>query len=119
MSAGDDSLTVLVHGYFKGGRDMRPLARNLARLGRRVAIADLPATFGSLDRCRGEFERFLDSVAADAQTVHLVGHSFGGLVIRAYLAANKAERVGRCVLIGTPNRGARLADLGLDRKSVV
>jgi len=109
----DDSLTVLVHGYFKGGRDMRPLARNLARIGRRVAVADLPTTFGSLDRCRREFERFLDSEAGNADTLHLVGHSFGGLIIRSYLAANKADRIGRCVLIGTPNRGARLADLGL------
>lgn len=113
MSAGDESLTVLVHGYFKGGRDMKPLARLLEGLGRRVAVADLPSTFGSLDRCRAELERFLDSEASGEKTIHLVGHSFGGLVIRAYLAANAAERVGRCVYIGTPNRGARLADIGL------
>ena len=113
MTEKKDSLTILVHGYFKGGHDMEPLARLLEDLERRVAVVDLPATFGSLDRCRDGLERFLASKAANAETVHLVGHSFGGLVIRAYLAANKAERIGRCVLIGTPNRGARLADLGL------
>ncbi len=113
MTDEENSLTILVHGYFKGGRDMAPLARLLENLGRRIAVADLPATFGSLDRCRAGLERFLDSAAKDAETIHLVGHSFGGLVIRAYLAANKAERVGRCVFIGTPNRGARLADIGL------
>ncbi len=50
MSAGDESLTVLVHGYFKGGRDMKPLARLLEGLGRRGGLPDLPSTFGSLDR---------------------------------------------------------------------
>ncbi len=113
MENGNDSLTVLVHGYFKDGRDMAALGRHLEGLGRRIAIADLPATFGTLERCRDGLAGFIDGAAPDGITVHLVGHSFGGLVIRSYLAMRDDPRIGRCVLIGTPNRGARLADIGL------
>ncbi len=42
----------------------------------------------------------------DADEVHLVAHSMGGLVARAALAAPGAEKLGRVVQLGTPNRGA-------------
>ena len=35
----------------------------------------------------------------------------GGIVARTYLSRYKPKNVGRLVLIGTPNRGAALADL--------
>ncbi len=45
-----------------------------------------------------------------AETVHLVAHSMGGLVARAALAAEGASRetskVGRVVMLGTPNHGS-------------
>ncbi len=46
--------------------------------------------------------------------MHFVGHSLGGLVIRAYLQNNKPKlkqvNVGEVVLIGTPNKGSEFAD---------
>jgi len=44
------------------------------------------------------------------QTVHFVGHSLGGLMIRAYLEDTKIKNLGRVVLIGTPNKGTTLID---------
>jgi hypothetical protein len=41
-----------------------------------------------------------------SREVHLVAHSMGGLVARAALAAPGAEKLGRVVQLGTPNRGA-------------
>jgi pimeloyl-ACP methyl ester carboxylesterase len=103
---------VLVHGYFKGARNMRPLGDFLAGFGYRVTAVDVPATFGSLAECRDALARKLDSLETGGEPIHLVGHSFGGLVIRALLAKKTVPPLGRCVLIGTPNRGSRLADLG-------
>ena len=45
------------------------------------------------------------------QRVHFVGHSLGGLLIRAYLARSRPENLGNVVLIGTPNGGSELADI--------
>ncbi len=48
-------------------------------------------------------ERLLGEKAAE---VHIVAHSMGGLVARAALAAAGAEKLGRVIQLGTPNRGA-------------
>jgi hypothetical protein len=45
-----------------------------------------------------------------AQSVHFVGHSLGGLMIRAYLEKYKVDNLGRVVLLGTPNKGTEAAD---------
>lgn len=45
-------------------------------------------------------------LADKAGEVHLVAHSMGGLVARAALTAPGAEKLGRVVQLGTPNRGA-------------
>ena len=43
------------------------------------------------------------------QDVVLVGHSMGGLVARAVLAHKGADRIGRVIQLGTPNRGVFVA----------
>lgn len=46
--------------------------------------------------------------------VHFVTHSMGGLLARRYLSLYKneipAEKIGRVVMIGTPNKGSEVAD---------
>jgi pimeloyl-ACP methyl ester carboxylesterase len=44
-----------------------------------------------------------------SQHVVLIGHSMGGLVARAALAQEGAERIARVIQLGTPNRGAFVA----------
>jgi pimeloyl-ACP methyl ester carboxylesterase len=43
-------------------------------------------------------------------TVHFVGHSLGGLVVRAYLEKYPLQNIGHVVLLGTPNQGSELVD---------
>ena len=52
-------------------------------------------------------------VTDDIGRLHFVGHSMGAIVVRRALAIARPRKFGRVVLLAPPNRGARLADLGL------
>ena len=75
-----DSLTILVHGFNKGSRDMRYLARGLFERGFSVLSVELPTTFGSLDQAVRALARQIDPAVARHRRIHFVAHSLGGLL---------------------------------------
>jgi len=55
------------------------------------------------------------SINNHSAKIHFVGHSLGGLLIRAYLDSVKVTNLGHVVLIGTPNNGTAFVDKYRDR----
>lgn len=51
--------------------------------------------------------RFLAGI--DADVIHLVGHSLGGILIRALFHYHPDQKPGRIVTLGTPHQGCRVA----------
>lgn len=117
------SIIVYVHGLWQRGGEALWLRRRLTRAvgAETVAFVYPSVSADATANARSLFE-FLDRVGAD--TVHLVGHSLGGLLIVKLFedAADADQRLppGRIVLMGSPVRGSRtaqnLARLRLGRK---
>ena len=104
---GENETIVLVHGLWMNGLDMSLLKRGLRKRGYRVC----QFRYRSMRRTPAEnarqLGRFVD--ALPYPTMHFVGHSLGGLVIRHYFAMHRAPRPGRVVTLGTPHTSSSAA----------
>lgn len=104
-------LVVLMHGLGRTRMSMWLLASRLEDAGFRVHRIGYRSLDRSPDEIVESVSRQINACCAGHQgEVHLVGHSLGGLLIRAYLEENRIPHLGRVVLIGTPNQGVELVD---------
>jgi len=101
---------VLVHGFFCNRGLWNPW------LGR-LRAADIPFVAVNLEPMLGSIDDYGETIAVAVAAVEaatgapplVVGHSMGGLAVRAWLAAHPAARVHRLVTIATPHAGTRIA----------
>jgi pimeloyl-ACP methyl ester carboxylesterase len=106
---------LLIHGYQCNRGFWFRLRPWLEAAGWTVATHNLEPAWADIDSYADGIERRIDEVlaATGTQQVILVGHSMGGLVLRAYLRRHGREKVARIVTLGSPHQGTRLAPLGL------
>ncbi|MDA1099966.1 MAG: hypothetical protein O2967_13375 [Proteobacteria bacterium] len=95
---------VLVHGLGRTCASMTRLQRRLNDLGFAAQCWPYP----SRRRLAGHIHAFRHWLGQQAfqAPVHFVGHSLGGIVIRGALAVDPPVKIGRIVMIATPNQGA-------------
>lgn len=106
MTSGKPSV-VLVHGLWMKGLVMFMLGWRLKRAGYRVYRFSYHSMTCNLSENAGRLNEFLLQVKGD--TVHFVGHSLGGLVIRRLFHDFPEQRPGRIVTLGTPHNGSYIA----------
>ncbi|WP_460776233.1 alpha/beta fold hydrolase [Nocardiopsis nanhaiensis] len=119
---------VLVHGFSGSKEDFIALLQSLAQAGREVVAIDLPGTYGSpgpetltpppgvelpdyrISSLGGVVSEVLDLVGSGGP-VHLVGHSFGGLVSRDAALSEKSPLASLTLMCSGPGAlsGARAA----------
>lgn len=105
---------VFVHGYVCNRGLWTPWLARCAARGTPCVAVDLEPVFAPLDAYLPTVEAAVVRLERETGLAPLlVGHSMGGLVVRAWLAAAKGAdaRVHRVVTIGTPHRGTWLARL--------
>lgn len=98
---------VLIHGLWFSGHVMFVLARRLRRQGFTVRSFSYPSVRADLRANAERLAHFLDTL--DVDTVHLVGHSLGGILIRALFHHHPRQKPGRIVTLATPHGGSRVA----------
>lgn len=98
---------VLVNGLWLPDAALALLARRLRRARFDVFPFSYPSVPDDLRANAGRLREFLARVPGE--TVHWVGYSLGGLVIRALFEFHPEPRPGRIVLLGSPQAGSRAA----------
>jgi len=103
----DSESVVLVNGLWLADPALWLLARRLRRADFRVYTFSYPSVRHDLRTNATRLHEFLARVPG--ATVHLVGYSLGGLIIRALFHVHPQQRPGRIVLLGSPQSGNRAA----------
>jgi pimeloyl-ACP methyl ester carboxylesterase len=100
---------IFIHGIVRSSKSMTTLTR-LAEDHHMTGLEfDYPSTQIDIHQCAEYLHQCIDGLEG-VEKIHFVVHSMGGLVIRAYLDKHRDPRIGRLVMLGTPNQGARMAD---------
>lgn len=101
---------VLVHGYLCNHRVWDSVARGLRAQGHTVLAVNLEPLFTSIDKYVMPIEVAVMELCQQtgASQVALVGHSMGGLAIRAWMRACGVDRVARVLTLGTPHVGTQI-----------
>jgi alpha/beta hydrolase family protein len=111
-STGGNKLHVLlVHGMGRTPLSLFRLARHLRHAGHRPQVIGYVAAVERFPTIRDRVRRRLELAAGSGQPYAAIGHSLGGLLVRAALAGWPAALPlpRHVIMLGTPNRPPRLA----------
>ncbi|MDP6622451.1 MAG: alpha/beta hydrolase [Alphaproteobacteria bacterium] len=107
----DKDVVVVLHGLGRSKMAMWLLASRLEDAGYKVARVGYHSLQDTPKQIIADIEGQIDACCLGVSPkLHFVGHSLGGLLIRAYLKDHKVANLGRVVLIGTPNTGSTIVD---------
>jgi pimeloyl-ACP methyl ester carboxylesterase len=102
---------VLLHGISRTSRSFRKMQAAVEAAGYTTLNVGYASRSKALEALAEDIhpavERFAEGLEG---SVHFVCHSMGGLLARVYVARHRPKRLGRVVMLGTPNGGSEIAD---------
>ena len=101
---------IILHGLGRSDKSVQRIKRHFDKAGYYTVAMNYPSLRASVQQ-NAEYLHEVVASLEGIEKVHLVGFSMGGIVVRQYLAEHQDPRIGRVVLIGSPNQGAELATM--------
>lgn len=111
-SIAETGTVVLLHGLARTSDSMAKMSRSLEAAGYHVCNVSYPSREHSIEVLTKDF--VLPAVRAcvtdQADEVHFVTHSLGGIVVRQLAKSAPDLRIGRVVMLSPPNHGSQVVD---------
>jgi len=102
---------ILLHGISRTALSFRKMQAALEAAGFATLNIDYPSRRYALESLAEHIHPAVALFSAGSEgQLHFACHSMGGLLARVYISKYRPERLGRVVMLGTPNGGSEIAD---------
>ena len=107
----DAETVIVVHGLGRTPASMAILVSRLENAGFRVVNFGYPSRSEPIEALVERLESEVGQCcSSEAETVHFVTHSMGGVLVRSYLSQRPGAHQGRVVMLSPPSQGSEIID---------